>query len=132
MAVAGDVAGGDNNLDPRLALRLACERARGCYKSDYGNLLFFWDVVFGLAKITRCYPETYGLENLPPTMLGQQLLLPVFPAKKAVNAEMLSLIEHAGKLPASNRHYFLNNQRDLRRLSMRLTLELRFQHDFRI
>lgn len=48
------------------------------YKGNFGNLLFFWDVLFGTAKITRTYPHSYGVENLPPATLGQQLLWPVF------------------------------------------------------
>ena len=49
------------------------------YKGNYGNLLFFWDVLFGTAKITRTYPTSYGVENLPEASLGQQLLWPLFP-----------------------------------------------------
>jgi sterol desaturase/sphingolipid hydroxylase (fatty acid hydroxylase superfamily) len=30
---------------------------------NYGNLLFFWDILFGTALITRKYPDTYGLPN---------------------------------------------------------------------
>jgi sterol desaturase/sphingolipid hydroxylase (fatty acid hydroxylase superfamily) len=54
------------------------------YKGNYGNLLFFWDVLFGTAKITRSYPQSYGVENLPDATLGQQLLWPIFPE----NADM--------------------------------------------
>ncbi|MXO91212.1 sterol desaturase family protein [Pontixanthobacter aquaemixtae] len=49
------------------------------YKGNYGNLLFFWDVLFGTAKITRTYPKSYGVENLPKATLGQQLAWPLFP-----------------------------------------------------
>ena len=52
------------------------------YKGNYGNLLFFWDVLFGTAKITRTYPESYGVESLPEATLGQQLMWPVFPENK--------------------------------------------------
>ncbi|MEM8919124.1 MAG: sterol desaturase family protein [Pseudomonadota bacterium] len=52
------------------------------YKGNYGNLLFFWDVLFGTAKITRDYPDSYGVENLAPATLGQQLAWPVFPENK--------------------------------------------------
>lgn len=48
------------------------------YKGNYGNLLFFWDVLFGTAKITRSYPTSYGVENLPKATLGQQLAWPLF------------------------------------------------------
>ena len=50
------------------------------YKGNYGNLLFFWDILFGTAKITRTYPTSYGVENLPKATLGQQLLWPLMPA----------------------------------------------------
>lgn len=52
------------------------------YKGNYGNLLFFWDVLFGTAKITRRYPDSYGVENLAPATLGQQLAWPLFPENK--------------------------------------------------
>ena len=58
------------------------------YKGNYGNLLFFWDVLFGTAKITRTYPESYGVENLAPATLGQQLLWPIFPENKEIDAEV--------------------------------------------
>ena len=48
------------------------------YKGNYGNLLFFWDVLFGTARITRSYPVSYGVEDLPDATLGQQLLWPIF------------------------------------------------------
>ncbi|MEM7780914.1 MAG: sterol desaturase family protein [Pseudomonadota bacterium] len=51
------------------------------YKGNYGNLLFFWDVLFGTAKITRTFPKSYGVENLAPASLGQQLLWPIFPER---------------------------------------------------
>ena len=57
------------------------------YKGNYGNLLFFWDVLFGTAKITRTYPQSYGVENLAPATLGQQLLWPIFPEGKKDEAE---------------------------------------------
>jgi sterol desaturase/sphingolipid hydroxylase (fatty acid hydroxylase superfamily) len=47
------------------------------YKGNYGNLLFFWDVLFGTAKITRRYPDAIGIENLEPISPGAQLLWPV-------------------------------------------------------
>jgi len=55
------------------------------YKGNYGNLLFFWDVLFGTAKITRGYPQSYGVENLPDATLGQQLLWPIFPENRDMN-----------------------------------------------
>ena len=56
------------------------------YKGNFGNLLIFWDVLFGTAKITRSYPQSYGVENLPPATLGQQLLWPIFPENKDMHA----------------------------------------------
>ncbi|MXO52076.1 fatty acid hydroxylase [Erythrobacter gaetbuli] len=55
------------------------------YKGNYGNLLFFWDVLFGTAKITRTFPVSYGVENLAPATLGQQLLWPIFPENKVMD-----------------------------------------------
>lgn len=51
------------------------------YKGNYGNLLFFWDVLFGTAKITRQYPSEMGVENLPETSLGEQFLWPLIKVK---------------------------------------------------
>ena len=47
------------------------------YKGNFGNLLFFWDVLFGTAKITRRYPEEMGVENLPQTTAAEQLIWPL-------------------------------------------------------
>lgn len=47
------------------------------YKGNYGNLLFFWDVLFGTAKITRRYPREFGVENLPETTVAEQLIWPL-------------------------------------------------------
>ncbi len=55
------------------------------YKGNYGNLLFFWDVLFGTARITRTYPTSFGVENLPDATLGQQLLWPIFPENTDMN-----------------------------------------------
>lgn len=48
------------------------------YKGNFGNLLFIWDVLFGTAKITRTYPESYGVEGLPDTNMAEQLAWPLF------------------------------------------------------
>lgn len=56
------------------------------YKGNYGNLLFFWDILFGTAKITRQYPPEFGVENLPQTSVGEQLLWPL--VSKSKIAEM--------------------------------------------
>ena len=49
------------------------------YKGNYGNLLFFWDVLFGTAKITRRYPTQMGVENLDDASPWQQLFWPLVP-----------------------------------------------------
>lgn len=48
------------------------------YKGNFGNLLFFWDVLFGTAKITRRYPDEIGVENLPPISAAEPLAWPLF------------------------------------------------------
>ena len=53
------------------------------YKGNFGNFLFFWDILFGTAKITRQYPQDMGVENLPPTSIGEQLVWPLITAKKS-------------------------------------------------
>ena len=55
------------------------------YKGNFGNLLFFWDVLFGTAKITRQYPREMGIENLPNTSVGEQLFWPFIHAPKPTN-----------------------------------------------
>lgn len=32
---------------------------------NFSNMYFFWDILFGTAKITRKYPEVYGIEDDP-------------------------------------------------------------------
>ena len=54
------------------------------YKGNYGNFLFFWDVLFGTALITRRCPTEFGVENCPDTSLGEQLLWPIFRAETNV------------------------------------------------
>ena len=48
------------------------------YKGNYGNLLFFWDVLFGTAKITRQYPSQYGIEGMFYANWKEQLLWPLY------------------------------------------------------
>jgi len=52
------------------------------YKGNFGNLLFFWDVLFGTAKITRRYPTEMGVENLPDTSVAEQLIWPLVRTKQ--------------------------------------------------
>ena len=69
------------------------------YKGNYGNLLFFWDVLFGTAKITRLYPTSYGVENLPKATLGQQLAWPLF--KQGTDMEAAEETETPGAAAAT-------------------------------
>lgn len=48
---------------------------------NYGNLLFFWDILFGTAKITRKYPEKFGAWNQIKEAWYIQLLFPIFKSK---------------------------------------------------
>ncbi len=54
------------------------------YKGNFGNLLFFWDILFGTAKITRQYPEHLGVENLPDTSTAEQLFWPLVRTSPAI------------------------------------------------
>lgn len=58
------------------------------YKGNYGNLMFLWDVLFGTARITRTYPTSYGVEDLPDATLGQQLLWPIFPENQDMDRKV--------------------------------------------
>lgn len=42
----------------------------GHYKGNFGNLLFFWDILFGTAHITRRYPAQVGL--IDDQLFGQE------------------------------------------------------------
>jgi sterol desaturase/sphingolipid hydroxylase (fatty acid hydroxylase superfamily) len=48
---------------------------------NYGNLLFFWDVLFGTAKITRKYPKRFGAWNKIKEPWYVQLLFPIIKSK---------------------------------------------------
>lgn len=65
------------------------------YKGNFGNLLFFWDVLFGTAKITRRYPDEIGVENMPDIGPAEQLLWPLIrSAPPAVDAASRSPAPH--------------------------------------
>ncbi len=48
---------------------------------NFGNLLFFWDVLFGTAKITRKYPTRFGAWNQLKEPWYVQLLFPLIRSK---------------------------------------------------
>lgn len=57
----------------------------GHYQGNYGNLLFFWDILFGTAHITRRYPPAFGLPD--DRRLGSerwyiQFFYPLFRSKR--------------------------------------------------
>ena len=61
------------------------------YKGNFGNLLFFWDVLFGTAKIGQRRPEAYGLEGVTPATWFQELIWPIGrSAEEYRNAEAAS------------------------------------------
>lgn len=53
------------------------------YKGNFGNLLFFWDVLFGTAKITRRRPPAYGIEHLKPITWKEELFWPIVRSHRA-------------------------------------------------
>ncbi|MDD7913453.1 sterol desaturase family protein [Polaribacter ponticola] len=48
---------------------------------NFGNLLFFWDVLFGTSKITRKYPKKFGAWNQMKEPWYVQLLFPLIRSK---------------------------------------------------
>jgi sterol desaturase/sphingolipid hydroxylase (fatty acid hydroxylase superfamily) len=48
------------------------------YNGNYGNLLFFWDVLFGTARITRRYPTQFGIAGDQRATYLRQLFFPLF------------------------------------------------------
>jgi sterol desaturase/sphingolipid hydroxylase (fatty acid hydroxylase superfamily) len=57
---------------------------------NFGNLLFFWDVLFGTAKITRKYPTRFGAWNQMKEPWYVQLMFP-FIRSKDPRSELYSL-----------------------------------------
>lgn len=55
----------------------------GYYKGNFGNMFFFWDIIFGTALITRKYPKTYGISHYEGDQWYAQLLWPIFKSKVA-------------------------------------------------
>lgn len=52
------------------------------YDGNFGNFLFLWDVLFGTAHITRQRPQAFGIEDLAPLGLVEELLLPGLNARR--------------------------------------------------
>ena len=61
----------------------------GHYKGNFGNLLFFWDVLFGTAHITQRYPAKVGLAD--DQLFGKEkwwieFFYPLFQSKRVHSA----------------------------------------------
>jgi sterol desaturase/sphingolipid hydroxylase (fatty acid hydroxylase superfamily) len=65
----------------------------GHYNGNFGNLLFFWDVLFGTARITRQYPPRYGVPVEPgmePDPWYVLIFYPFFRNRKKPSGEGLA------------------------------------------
>ncbi|MEH6307875.1 sterol desaturase family protein [Olivibacter sp. CPCC 100613] len=49
----------------------------GYYKGNFGNMFFFWDMLFGTALITRQYPKSYGISHYEGDEWYAQFLWPL-------------------------------------------------------
>jgi sterol desaturase/sphingolipid hydroxylase (fatty acid hydroxylase superfamily) len=61
----------------------------GNYKGNFGNLLFFWDILYGSAHITQQYPAKVGLQD--DVLFGKEkwyveLFYPIFRSKREHSA----------------------------------------------
>ncbi|MET1079662.1 MAG: sterol desaturase family protein [Pseudomonas sp.] len=56
------------------------------YKGNFGNLLFFWDILFGTAKITRRRPQAYGIEHLAAASWREELFWPLVRTRRVARA----------------------------------------------
>lgn len=68
---------------------ITMEDGIGYYKGNYGNLLFFWDVLFGTARITRHYPTDFGLRDDVENGKERwfiELFFPVFKSRRKQSA----------------------------------------------
>jgi len=68
------------------------------YKGNYGNLLFFWDVLFGTAKITRGYPTQYGVQGMLKAGAAEQLFWPLVPSPKKKAKPVQEAAQHDKQL----------------------------------
>jgi sterol desaturase/sphingolipid hydroxylase (fatty acid hydroxylase superfamily) len=50
---------------------------------NFGNLMFFWDVLFGSARITRQYPQRFGLPEEPDGKPDPWYVLSLYPLFRA-------------------------------------------------
>lgn len=71
------------------------------YKGNYGNLLFFWDVLFGTAKITRKYPSQYGIEGMFYANWVEQLVWPLYKTPRKPKSVTNTVVKTATNLNSS-------------------------------
>lgn len=72
----------------------------GHYKGNFGNLLFFWDVLFGTAHITQQYPAEVGLEGdkkYGHEQWNHQMFFPVLQSSRAHSALRFGGAEYAAE-----------------------------------
>ena len=79
----------------------------GYYTGNFGNLLFFWDVLFGTAHITQQYPKEIGLRE--DQLLGKEkwwieLLFPLVKSRRAHTSLVLGGKPYAIPETQSNIH----------------------------
>jgi sterol desaturase/sphingolipid hydroxylase (fatty acid hydroxylase superfamily) len=75
----------------------------GHYSGNFGNLLFFWDVLFGTALISQQYPKEFGIPEDPqrgPEPWHVQMFYPLFRPRSVVGADLPQEREFT-PLPAS-------------------------------
>ncbi|UOE46679.1 sterol desaturase family protein [Mucilaginibacter sp. SMC90] len=53
----------------------------GYYKGNFGNMFFWWDIIFGTAHISRQYPKAYGISHYEGDQWYAQLAWPIFKSK---------------------------------------------------
>lgn len=61
----------------------------GNYKGNFGNLLFFWDILFGSAYVTQKYPAEIGLrddQKFGDEKWWVELFYPIFRSKRVHSA----------------------------------------------
>ena len=71
---------------------LTNEDGIGNYKGNFGNLLFFWDILYGSAHITQQFPKEVGL--IDDRLFGKEkwwveYLYPVFQSKRQHSAMVI-------------------------------------------
>ncbi len=63
----------------------------GHYTGNFGNLLFFWDVLFGTALISQQYPKEFGIPVDPkrgPEPWYVQMFYPLFQPRSVVGEDL--------------------------------------------